>query len=242
MKLHARYIAVLISCIVLFVGSNNVYAQTLPLQEIVAEMQRGLQLRNAKKYSEALEIFLRVGENTQLQKSVQEKEIFQTCQLFACSCYRELGEYEKGYDLAKRTLLLQLNENDKRRVSFEYVYCGYRMANALTKKADAGLVEYKTVRELLYELEPFADKRLKNYIVSAIPRAWYMNLARPISVWSTTTTPMALRASRLFWMEIISTLVLMQDGIPLPATPALPLSAMHGSRSALRWIMATARI
>ena len=172
MKLHARYIAVLISCIVLMLSASISYAQTAP--EILSELQRGFELRDAKKYKEALEIFLHVAEDTKSQRTGQEKEIFQACQLFACSCYRELGEYEKGYELAKHALLLQLNEKDKRRVSYEYVYCGYMLACDIRKTANEDLGKYEAVRDILYEIEPFADERLKGYVISAIPAVWYI--------------------------------------------------------------------
>ncbi len=147
-------------------------AQTLTEAEVTDKMYEAFALNKAKNTAEALDAFLLVGENTRLQRSEAEREVYVCSQTMACSCYRKLARYHEGYQLAKALLQGNITEAERKDIEYEYAYSGYMYAaDFIKRRSTSQQREYG--RGILEEIAPLANDMLKRYILPKIPLSWF---------------------------------------------------------------------
>ncbi|MCD8235176.1 MAG: CHAT domain-containing protein [Prevotellaceae bacterium] len=148
-------------------------AQNLSEADVSAKMTQAFELDKAGKKAEALALFLVVGENTQQQRNEGERQTYVCSQTMACQCYELLGKYEEGYELAKKLLQGTLNNEERKNVGNQYTLNGYMYACEFIKRNENGQTDYGRGRSILEEIKPYAEGKVKDYVLSKIPVIWY---------------------------------------------------------------------
>lgn len=160
--------ALLFFCIVM-----QLKAQTLSEEEVSAKMYQAFELNKAGKKAEALALFLIVGENTKQQRDEGERQTYVCSQTMACQCYELLGKYEEGYELAKKLLQGTLNNEERKSVGNQYALNGYMYACKFIKRNERRQEDYSSGRSILEEIKPYAEGKVKNYVLLKISQTWY---------------------------------------------------------------------
>lgn len=150
-----------------------VSAQTLSEAEVTATMNKAFELHRNKQYSEALEAFLTVGANVDASKSEVERQVYVCSQTMACACYYFIERYSDGYQLAKKLIAGILADSEKKDIYYYYVLNGYMIACDYIQQDEGGNADYIKGRELLLEIAPYANEKLKGYVLPKIPLSWY---------------------------------------------------------------------
>lgn len=161
---------IIIILLVIFGCTTRIYAQTLSETEVVAMMNEAFKLNKAKKKAEALDAFLIVGKNTEPQRTEAERQTYVCSQTMACRCYESLKRYEEAYLLAKKLMSGRLSDTEKKDVYHLYAMNGYLYGVKFMHK-DVG--QFAKGRAILEELVPYADGKLKDYILPKIPLSWF---------------------------------------------------------------------
>lgn len=161
---------IIIILLVIFGCTTRIYAQTLSDTEVVAKMNEAFELNKAKKKAEALDAFLIVGKNTEPQRTETERQTYVCSQTMACGCYESLKRYEEAYLLAKKLMSGRLSDTEKKDVYHLYAMNGYLYGVKFMHK-DVG--QFAKGRAILEELVPYADGKLKDYILPKIPLSWF---------------------------------------------------------------------
>ena len=167
----------LVSILLCLLTVVQVAAQTLSEAEVTSVMYRAFELHKSKQYAEALEAFLTVGKNVDATKSEVERQVYVCSQTMACACYYSVKRYNEGYQLAKKLISGKLVESEKKDIYNYYVLNGYMVACDLIKQDEYGNAEYEKGRTLLVEIAPYANDRLKEYVLPQIPMTWYFEAA-----------------------------------------------------------------
>lgn len=152
---------------------SQVNAQLLTEAEVTEKIYQAFALCNTDKYSEALEMFLIIGENTEMQRTEAERQIHIQSQAMVCMCYGKMGQYENAYMLAKKLLQGNLSETEKKDFGNLYALNGYMYACDFIKRDDEGNVDYERGRNILEDIKLYADGELKDSILSKIPLSWF---------------------------------------------------------------------
>ena len=152
-----------------------VNAQTLTEAEITVKMNEAFALQKVEKTTEALDAFLVVGRNTEQQRTDVEHQVYVCSQTMACMCYGTLKRYEEAYLLAKELMQGNLSEKEKKDISHLYAMNGYMYGKSFMHKDKK---QYAKGRAILEEVAPYADGKLRNYVLPNIPFSWYMEGAR----------------------------------------------------------------
>lgn len=164
---------IVVVILALFCMQLQVKAQILSEAEVVAKMTQAFELNKANKHVEALELFLLVGENTIQQRSEAERQVYVCSQTMACMCYESLKQYKDGYMLAKKLLQGKLNDEEQDDIGYLYAMNGYFYACDFIQSDGSERVDYGRCREIISEILPYADERLKDYALPKIPLSWY---------------------------------------------------------------------
>lgn len=160
----------LLLSLVLFCCSLQMQAQTLTEAEVTAKMNEAFALNNAKKTAEALNAFLLVGRNTEQQRNEVEHQVYVCSQTMACMCYETLKRYEEAYLLAKKLMSGGLTEKEKKDVGHLYAMNGYMYATSFMHRDNRQLAK---ARAILEEIMPYADGKVREYVLPKIPLSWY---------------------------------------------------------------------
>lgn len=160
--------ALLFFCIVM-----QLKAQTLSEEEVSAKMYQAFELNKAGKKAEALALFLIVGENTKQQRNEGERQTYVCSQTMACQCYELVGKYEEGYVLAKKLLQGTLNNKERKSVGNQYALNGYMYACEFIKRNEKGQADYSRGRSILEEIKPYAEGKVRSFVLSKISQSWY---------------------------------------------------------------------
>ena len=148
-------------------------AQSLTEAEVCAKMTQAFELSNGGKYAEALEAFLIVGKNTELQRTEAERQTYVCSMTMVCTCYESLGKYKEGYLLAKNLLQGKLNDKERKEICHLYALNGSLYACEFIKRDDKGNTDFERGRSILEEVKPYADGKLREYVLFKIPVSWY---------------------------------------------------------------------
>ena len=160
----------LLLSLVLFCCGLQMQAQTLTEAEVTAKMNEAFVLNNAKKTAEALDAFLLVGRNTEQQRNEVEHQVYVCSQTMACMCYETLKRYEEAYLLAKKLVTGSLTEKEKKDVGHLYAMNGYMYATSFMHRDNRQLAK---ARAILEEIMPYADGKVREYVLPKIPLSWY---------------------------------------------------------------------
>lgn len=163
-----KVLALLLLCMVM-----QLKAQTLSEDEVSAKMNQALELNEAGKNAEALDLFLCVGENTKLQRNESERQRYVSSQTMALRCYEQLEKYEEGYLLGKSLLQGKLSDAERTDIGHLYALNGYFYACELIHRDESTRADYKRGRELIAEILPYADEQVKEHAEAKIPLTWY---------------------------------------------------------------------
>ena len=79
-------------------------AQNLSEADVTALMTKAFQLNQADNFQEALHGFLKVVENTKLQRTENERMVYVLSQTMAIMCYERLEQYQEGFILCEKLL------------------------------------------------------------------------------------------------------------------------------------------
>lgn len=159
--------------LVFFCIWSQMKAQSLTEAEVAEKMNQAFKLSQNNQKAEALYLFLVVGENTKQQRNENERQVYVCSQTMACMCYESLEKYKDGYLLAKRLLQGYLNEEEQNDIGRLFAMNGYFYACDLIKRDDNGRTDYSLGREIISEILPYADEKLKDLALAQIPLSWY---------------------------------------------------------------------
>jgi len=166
----------LLTFVLLALLGLQAYSQTLTEAEVCETMNHAFVLNKEKKYKEALEAFLVVGDNTKGQRTEAERQTYVCSQIMACHCYELTGGYKEGYQLAKQLMGGNTKPDERRDIAHVYVLNGYLYACQFLRYNDN--FNPQKARTLLEEILPYADEEneelIRSKVRSRIPYAWYM--------------------------------------------------------------------
>lgn len=164
----------LLLSLAIFCCGLQLQAQTLTEAEVTVKMNEAFALNNAKKTAEALDVFLFVGKNTERQRNDVEHQVYVCSQTMACMCYETLKRYEEAYLLAKKLMSGNLSEKEKKNVGHLYAMNGYMYATQFMHGDNRRLAK---ARAILEEIKPYADGKVREYVLPKIPLTWYFEAA-----------------------------------------------------------------
>lgn len=154
----------------LCVGYTPVFAQDLSEEEVTKLMTDAFMQNQAGKHQEALDGFLKVGQNAKRQRTKDERKVYVCSQTMAVMCYESLGKYEEGFRLSKELLNGNISDEERNDLQHLYVMNGYFMATSYIHKSSR---RYAEARELFEKILPLADNDMRQRILPKIPLAWY---------------------------------------------------------------------
>lgn len=164
----------LLLSLAIFCCGLQLQAQTLTEAEVTVKMNEAFALNNAKKTAEALDVFLFVGKNTERQRNDVEHQVYVCSQTMACMCYETLKRCEEAYLLAKKLMSGNLSEKEKKNVGHLYAMNGYMYATQFMHGDNRRLAK---ARAILEEIKPYADGKVREYVLPKIPLTWYFEAA-----------------------------------------------------------------
>ena len=132
-------------------------------------------LNQAGKHKEALEGFLKVGQNTKEQRTEDERKVYVCSQTMAVMCYESLGKYEEGFQLSEELLNGKISDEERKDLQHLYVVNGYFVATSYIHKKNH---RYAEARELFEKILPLADEDMRQRILPKIPLSWYFEGTR----------------------------------------------------------------
>ena len=127
-------------------------------------------LNKAGKQKEALEGFLKVGQNTKKQRTEDERQMYVLSQTMAVMCYESLKQYEDGFRLSEELLKGNINDEERKDIQHLYVMNGYFVATSYISKSNH---RYADARDILASILTYADDDMKLRIQPKIPLSWY---------------------------------------------------------------------
>ena len=164
---------IIVFALMLFCMTMQIEAQTLSEEEVTAKMYQAFELNKDGKKAEALELFLCVGENTKQQRNEAERQVYVISQTMACQCYELLGRYKEGYLLGKSLLQGKLNDEERNEIGHLYALNGYMYAFDFIHRDEKGQTDYNLGRSILEEIKPYAEEKVRGYLLHKIPLSWY---------------------------------------------------------------------
>ena len=145
-------------------------AQELTEAEVSELLTKAFLLNKEGKHQEALEGFLKVGQNIKRQRSEDERQVYVLSQTMAAMCYEQLSQYRQGFEICEQLLKEKLTDKEKTDVQHLYVMNGYFVATSYMKSSNR---RYADARTMFDKILPFADVDMKNRILPKIPLSWY---------------------------------------------------------------------
>ena len=108
----------LIYMLLLCIGYLPIHSQNLSGEEVTKLMTDAFMQNKEGKHQEALDGFLKVGLNTNRQRTEDERKVYVCSQTMAVMCYESLGKYEEGFRLSEN--LLNGNISDEERKDLQH--------------------------------------------------------------------------------------------------------------------------
>ena len=160
----------ILSILICLLFQTILYAQELTEAEVTELLNNAFMQNQAGKYQEALEGFLKVGQNTKKQRTEPERQVYVCSQTMAVMCYEQLKKYQEGFALSEQLLKEKLTDKEKEDILHLYVMNGYFMATSYIKSSNR---RYADARAMFDKILPFADEDMRNRILPKIPLSWY---------------------------------------------------------------------
>lgn len=161
---------ILVYMLFLCVGYLPVFAQNLSEEEVTKLMTDAFLQNQAGKHQEALDGFLKVGQNTKRQRTEDERKVYVCSQTMAVMCYESLKQYEEGFRLSEELLNGNITDEEKKDIQHLYVMNGYFIATSYINKSNH---RYADARDILARILTYADEDMKHRILPKIPLSWY---------------------------------------------------------------------
>jgi len=102
-----------IGIILLLLCCTLISAQELTEAEVSQILTDAFTQNKAGNYQVALEGFLKVGENTKMQRTEAERQVYVCSQTMAVFCFEQLKQYDKGIQLSETLLQGKLLDNER---------------------------------------------------------------------------------------------------------------------------------
>lgn len=169
---------IILACVALVCFLSQMAAQRPTEAEATAMMNQAFEHAKAGNHADALAAFLSVGESTRQQRSEPEKQAYVVSQTMACTCHERLGQYREAYELAKSLLAGKLGEKERKDIGRLLATNGYHHACSFIKTDKDGRNDYERGRQILREITPYANERLRQYILPKIPLSYYLEGAK----------------------------------------------------------------
>ena len=160
----------ILSILICLLFQTMLFAQELTEAEVTELLNSAFMQNQAGKHQEALEGFLKVGQNTKKQRTEQERQVYVCSQTMAVMCYEQLKKYQEGFALSEQLLKEELKDKEKEDILHLYVMNGYFMATSYMKSSNR---RYADARAMFEKILPFADEDMRNRILPKIPLSWY---------------------------------------------------------------------
>lgn len=160
----------ILSILICLLFQTMLFAQELTEAEVTELLNSAFMQNQAGKHQEALEGFLKVGQNTKKQRTEQERQVYVCSQTMAVMCYEQLKKYQEGFALSEQLLKEELKDKEKEDILHLYVMNGYFMATSYIKSSNR---RYADARAMFEKILPFADEDMRNRILPKIPLSWY---------------------------------------------------------------------
>ena len=160
----------ILSILICLLFQTILYAQELTEAEVTELLNSAFMQNQAGKHQEALEGFLKVGQNTKKQRTEPERQVYVCSQTMAVMCYEQLKKYQEGFTLSEQLLKEKLTGKEKEDILHLYVMNGYFMATSYIKSSNR---RYADARAMFDKILPFADEDMRNRILPKIPLSWY---------------------------------------------------------------------
>lgn len=160
----------ILSILICLLFQTMLFAQELTEAEVTELLNSAFMQNQAGKHQEALEGFLKVGQNTKKQRTEQERQVYVCSQTMAVMCYEQLKKYQEGFALSEQLLKEKLTDKEKEDILHLYVMNGYFMATSYMKSSNR---RYADARAMFEKILPFADENMRNRILPKIPLSWY---------------------------------------------------------------------
>lgn len=160
----------ILSILLCLLFQTMLFAQELTEAEVTELLNSAFMQNQAGKHQEALEGFLKVGQNTKKQRTEPERQVYVCSQTMAVMCYEQLKKYQEGFALSEQLLKEKLTDKEKEDILHLYVMNGYFMATSYIKSSNR---RYEDARAILDKILPFADEDMRNRILPKIPLSWY---------------------------------------------------------------------
>ena len=160
----------ILSILICLLFQTMLFAQELTEAEVTELLNSAFMQNQAGKHQEALEGFLKVGQNTKKQRTEQERQVYVCSQTMAVMCYEQLKKYQEGFALSEQLLKEELKDKEKEDILHLYVMNGYFMATSYMKSSNR---RYADARAMFEKILPFADEDMRSRILPKIPLSWY---------------------------------------------------------------------
>ena len=160
----------ILSILLCLLFQTMLFAQELTETEVTELLNSAFMQNQAGKHLEALDGFLKVGQNTKKQRTEPERQVYVCSQTMAVMCYEQLKKYQEGFALSEQLLKEKLTDKEKEDILHLYVMNGYFMATSFMK---SGNRHYSEARTMFDKILPFADEDMRNRILPKIPLSWY---------------------------------------------------------------------
>ncbi len=160
----------ILSILICLLFQTMLFAQELAEAEVTELLNGAFMQNRAGKHQEALDGFLKVGQNTKKQRTETERQVYVCSQTMAVMCYGQLNKYQEGLTLSEQLLKEKLTDKEREDVLHLYVMNGYFVATSYMKSSNR---RYADARAMFERILPFADMDMRSRIMSKIPMSWY---------------------------------------------------------------------
>lgn len=155
----------ILSILICLLFQTMLFAQELTEAEVTELLNSAFMQNQAGKHQEALEGFLKVGQNTKKQRTEQERQVYVCSQTMAVMCFEQLKKYQEGFALSEQLLKEELKDKEKEDILHLYVMNGYFMATSYMKSSNR---RYADARAMFEKILPFADEDMRSRILPKI--------------------------------------------------------------------------
>lgn len=160
----------ILSILLCLLFQTMLFAQELTEAEVTELLNSAFMQNQAGNHLEALDGFLKVGQNTKKQRTEPERQVYVCSQTMAVMCYEQLKKYQEGFALSEQLLKEKLTDKEKEDILHLYVMNGYFMATSYMKSSNR---RYVDARAMFDKILPLADVDMRNRILPKIPLSWY---------------------------------------------------------------------
>ena len=166
------FLQIVLYCVVILLTTQRIAtAQEFSEAEVTQLMNKSISFHENGHYQDALDGFLKVGEQTRSQRTEIERQVYACSQTMAVMCYQHLGDSKNAFRLAEEVLKGNLSEEERNSLLQPYVLSGYHVALECMKDS---VQQYAQAREVFNRILPFADPEMQRRILPRQPLTWYM--------------------------------------------------------------------